>query len=143
MKTSARNEFRGAVLQVNHGAVNDEIVIVLDGSNARLVSTITSTSSKSLGLEPGKTVLAVFKAPWVILTNEQSGVRFSARNQLPGTVVAVTAGAVNAEARVRLDGGEVLTAIVTMESVKGLELEAGKRVVAMIKASHVIIGVEE
>ena len=143
LKTSARNQLTGAVLQVNKGSVNDEIVIVLDGSGTRIVAIVTSTSTKSLGLEPGKKVVILVKAPWVILVTEAEGVKFSARNQLPGTIVSIKEGAVNDEVRVRLDGGEVLTAIITADSAKHLELEAGKRVTAMIKASHLIIGTIE
>ena len=127
-------------MQVVKGAVNDEISIVLDGSGTRIVAIVTGTSTKSLGLEPGKKVVVLVKAPWVILVTEMEGVKFSARNQLPGTVVSVKEGVVNAEVRVRLDGGEVLTSILTMESAKYLELEPGKRVTAMVKASHLILG---
>lgn len=140
LKTSARNQLTGAVLQVTKGAVNDEISIVLDGSGTRIIAVVTGSSTKSLGLEPGKKVVVLAKAPWVILVAEMEGVKFSARNQLPGTVVSVKDGVVNAEVRVRLDGGEVLTSILTMESAKYLELEPGKRVTAMIKASHLILG---
>ena len=140
MKTSARNKLTGAVTQITRGSVNDEVVVLLDGSSTRLVSIITSTSTKTLGLEVGSKVVALFKAPWVILMTDTEGVTFSARNQLPGTVVSVTEGAVNATVRVRLDGGEVVTAVVTMESVKDLGLEAGKPVIAMVKASNVILG---
>lgn len=127
-------------MQINKGSVNDEIVIVLDGSGTRLVSVITCTSTKNLGLEIGSKVVAIFKAPWVILMTDTEGVTFSARNQLKGTVVSVTEGAVNAEVRIRLDGGEVITATITMESLKELDLTAGKPVTAMIKASNVILG---
>ena len=127
-------------MHIDHGAVNDEVVVLLDGSGTQIVSVITSASVKKLGLEIGTKVVALFKAPWVILMTDMEGVTFSARNQLKGTVVSVAAGVVNAEVRVRLDGGEVVTAIVTMESVKELGLEAGKSVTAMIKASNVILG---
>ena len=140
LKTSARNQLTGAVMQVTKGAVNDEVSIVLDGSGTRIVAIVTGTSTKSLGLEPGKKVVVLIKAPWVILVTEMEGVKFSARNQLPGTVTSVKDGVVNGEVRVRLDGGEVITAIVTIESIKHLELEPGKRVTAMIKASHLILG---
>ena len=141
MKTSARNTFNGTVLNVHHGAVNDEIEIMLEGSGARITSVITSTSTKNLGLEAGKKVIALIKASWVILLTDTEGVRFSARNQLTGTVTSVEKGAVNSEIRVRLEGGEALTAIITEESTKNLGLEAGSKVTALIKASHVILGV--
>lgn len=141
MKTSARNNFRGKVMNVHNGAVNDEIEIMLDGSGERITAVITSTSTKNLGLEVGKTVFALIKASWVILLTDTEGVRFSARNQLSGTVLSVEKGAVNSEVRVHLEGGEALTAIITEESAKNLDLKSGDKVIAMIKASHVILGV--
>lgn len=143
MKTSARNSFNGAVLNVHHGAVNDEVEIVLDNSSTRITAVVTSASAKTLGLAPGKKVAAIFKAPWVILMTDTKGVKFSARNQFEGAVVSVKQGAVNSEVRVRLDGGEMVTAIVTEDSAKELALEPGKKVTALIKASHVIVGAYE
>jgi molybdate transport system regulatory protein len=66
--------------------------------------------------------------------------RLSARNQFPGTVVQVTMGAVNADVRIRLNGGSVMTSIVTTESVSALGLAEGVTVVAVVKASSVILG---
>ena len=63
----------------------------------------------------------------------------SARNQLPGTVRGVTEGAVMAEVRVELDGGQELVAVITAESVRRLELAPGSRVRAVIKATEVLL----
>ena len=61
----------------------------------------------------------------------------SIRNQLPGTVTAVTTGEAMATVRVRLDGGHDITAAITRESVKDLGLAAGTPVVALIKSTEV------
>ena len=52
----------------------------------------------------------------------------------------VTLGAVNADVRIRLAGGSVMSAIVTVESVSSLGIEEGVAVVAIVKASSVILG---
>lgn len=140
MKISARNHFTGTVLTIQNGAVNDEIEMVLDGGNTRLTAVITCASTKRLGLEPGKKVVAVIKASWVVIMTDAEGVKFSARNNFEGTVVSVKEGPVSAEVRVRLDGGEVITALITDTSTKELGLTSGVRVTALIKASNVIIG---
>ena len=68
--------------------------------------------------------------------------RISARNQLQGTVRAINRGA--AIANVELDvQGQRLVASVTVEAVEELGLEEGRRVSAVIKASDVILAVEE
>jgi molybdate transport system regulatory protein len=67
--------------------------------------------------------------------------KLSARNKLTGKVVAINAGA--AIANVELDvAGERLVASVTVEAVTDLGLQPGSDVVAVIKASDVILATE-
>jgi molybdate transport system regulatory protein len=64
----------------------------------------------------------------------------SARNQLKGSVVSVTVGAVMAEVTVDIGGARVVAAI-TKESVERLGLAEGRAVTAIIKATDEMIGV--
>ncbi|SDM51990.1 molybdate transport system regulatory protein [Streptomyces sp. cf386] len=61
----------------------------------------------------------------------------SIRNQLPGTVTAITPGEVMATVKVRLAGGQDLTAAVTLEAVEDLGLTAGTAVTALVKATEI------
>ncbi len=61
----------------------------------------------------------------------------SIRNQIPGTVTAVTAGEVMATVKARLAGGQDITAAITLEAVKELGLAQGSSVRAMVKATEV------
>ncbi|GAA0465706.1 MULTISPECIES: TOBE domain-containing protein [Streptomyces] len=63
----------------------------------------------------------------------------SIRNQLPGTVVSVTPGEVMATVRVRLDGGQDVTAAITLDAVKDLGLAEGSSVRALVKATEVAL----
>ncbi|MER7969987.1 MULTISPECIES: TOBE domain-containing protein [unclassified Streptomyces] len=63
----------------------------------------------------------------------------SLRNQLPGTVTAVTPGEVMAAVRVRLAGGQDLTAAITLEAVEDLGLAAGSAVRALVKSTEVAL----
>ena len=65
--------------------------------------------------------------------------RTSARNQLFGTVTAIVRGAVNDEVSITLPGGETLVATVTHESAEALGLAAGVPVVALVKATSVVL----
>jgi len=65
--------------------------------------------------------------------------KISARNQFRGKVVSVTLGAVNAEVVIALPGGEEVVAIVTNGSVKSLNLKEGAEVIALIKASSILV----
>jgi molybdopterin-binding protein len=66
--------------------------------------------------------------------------RLSARNQLAGTVVAITKGEAIANVELNVAGQRVVASI-TVEAVEQLGLEAGTEVVAVIKASDVMIGI--
>lgn len=139
MKTSARNQFAGTVSAVRTGAVNDEVELSLAGG-ARIVATVTHRSAESLALKAGSGVFALIKASSVIVATDLEGARLSARNQLPGTVAAVTPGAVNAEVVIELDAGGSIAAIITLSSLETLGLVQGARAIAIFKASSVILG---
>ncbi|MFJ7495921.1 molybdopterin-binding protein [Streptomyces sp. NPDC097727] len=61
----------------------------------------------------------------------------SIRNQLPGIVTAVEAGEVMAIVKVRLTGGQEITAAITLEAVKELGLAEGCSVRTLIKSTEV------
>ncbi len=66
--------------------------------------------------------------------------QLSARNQISATVTGITAG--EATANVELDANGVrLVASITVEALRELKLSEGSQVVAVIKASDVIVGV--
>lgn len=69
--------------------------------------------------------------------------KISAKNQLKGRVKAITAGAVNAEVAIELSGGAVITSIITKSSVESLGLKVGGEAYAIIKASNVLVGVDD
>jgi molybdate transport system regulatory protein len=66
----------------------------------------------------------------------------STRNRLPGTITEVVKG--EAAAKVSLDvGGNKMVALITRESADELGLEEGQRVVALVKATDVMIQTED
>jgi molybdopterin-binding protein len=68
--------------------------------------------------------------------------RLSARNRLEATVQSVTRG--EAIANVVLDcNGQRLVASITKEAADELGLEAGRQVTAIVKASDVMIAVDD
>ncbi|NWB98319.1 TOBE domain-containing protein [Pseudomonas gingeri] len=140
MKVSARNVFKGQVSQVQEGAVNAEVVLTLSGGE-QLVAVVTMESLRNLGIAVGKEAVALIKAPWVMLMTESSDIRLSARNCLEGKVLTVNDGAVNAEVVIELAGGSKVYSIVTRDAVAELGLVPGVSATAVIKASHIILGV--
>jgi molybdopterin-binding protein len=68
--------------------------------------------------------------------------RISARNKISATVTAITRGA--ATANVQLDaGGTRLVASITVEAAQELGLTEGMQVIAVIKASDVMVAVPD
>ncbi len=65
-KFSARNRLHGTVLRIQKGAVNTEVIIGLPDGGA-VAAIVTNESCESLGLAPGVTASALFKASSVIL----------------------------------------------------------------------------
>ena len=68
--------------------------------------------------------------------------KLSARNQLSGTVVAIEKGAVNGIVAIEVAPGLVITSAITNTSIEELGLTEGSEAVAVIKASSVMVGVE-
>ncbi|CAN7736173.1 TOBE domain-containing protein [Paraburkholderia hospita] len=141
MKTSARNQWYGKVSAIQRGTVNDEVSLALPGGQS-VVAVVTHESTETLGLAVGGEAVALVKASSVLLVaDDGTAERLSTRNRLRGTVSAVQRGAVNAEVSLTLEGGAVVTAVVTNESVAELGIAEGQALVAAFKASSVILGV--
>jgi molybdopterin-binding protein len=72
-------------------------------------------------------------------TEEDLEMEISARNQLRGKVTAISFGGVMAEVRLEV-GGQDLVAVITRASAERLGIKIGNEVVAIIKATEVMIG---
>jgi len=74
---------------------------------------------------------------------QEISMKLSARNVLKGKVIKVVKGAVNSEVTIELPGGEQLVSIITNASVRSLGLKKGKEAYAVIKASNIMVAVDE
>lgn len=68
--------------------------------------------------------------------------KLSARNVLKGTIDAVQKDQTTAHVRINV-GGTVVTASITNEAVDDLKLKSGQTAYAVIKASDVMVGIDE
>jgi molybdate transport system regulatory protein len=139
VRTSARNMFAGQVVSVAGGAVNDEVVLDIGG--AHITAIVTRESTRALGLAPGVSAYALVKSSFVTVAAGDCP-RTSARNAIAGTVVRHETGAVNDEVVIGFGEGRTITATITSGSAAALGLEPGSAACALVKASHVILGVE-
>jgi len=69
--------------------------------------------------------------------------KISARNTLKGTVKEIKEGVVNNEITIQLAGGHEIVSIITQTSSNALGLKPGTAVAAVIKASNVMVAVED
>ncbi|QNG38520.1 molybdenum-binding protein [Geodermatophilaceae bacterium NBWT11] len=68
--------------------------------------------------------------------------RLSTRNQLAGTVTEINVGSVMTTVKIDVSG-QTVTAAVTKEAVEDLGLAVGSPVVALVKSTEVMLGVED
>ena len=65
--------------------------------------------------------------------------QLSARNILTGKVVKVKEGMIMAKVRVDIGGGNVITAIITDDALKDLNVKVGDDLAVLIKATSVMV----
>jgi molybdate transport system regulatory protein len=140
MRTSARNALRGTVSRIAHGAVNAEVALAV-AEGVEIIAVVTRASVVELGLAVGKPAIALIKSSFVLLACGE-GLMTSARNQVPGRVLARENGSVSSEVTLEIAEGKTITATITRESAERLGLEVGGAATALIKAPHVILAVE-
>ena len=142
MKSSARNQFAGPIIEIKESAVDCEVRIRLD-DNQDLTAIITRESAENLGLKVGKEVSAFVKSSSVMLMLDPQA-RVSARNRFCGQVSHIHEGPVNVEVSITLPGGRhVVTAVITHESLEKLGLKIGSLACAVFKAPSVFLAVTE
>ncbi len=66
--------------------------------------------------------------------------KLSARNQIPGTITAVTPGAANGHVLIDIGNGVTIHASITNDAITQLALKPGDAAYAVIKASDVMVG---
>jgi molybdopterin-binding protein len=69
--------------------------------------------------------------------------KISARNSIPGTITRVKIGPVSAEITINVASGIDIVSVISATSAEELQLKVGRRAFAVIKASNVMVGVEQ
>ena len=69
--------------------------------------------------------------------------KLSARNQLKGTIIDIAEGAVNGIVKIDIGGGNVISSTISMNAIKELDLKVGKTAYAVIKATSVMVGIDD
>ncbi len=69
--------------------------------------------------------------------------KLSARNQLKGTIIEIQEGAVNGIVKLDIGGGNTISSTISMSAIQELNLKVGSPACAVIKATSVMIGVDD
>ena len=77
------------------------------------------------------------------LLGKEPSMKLSARNQLAGKVVEITEGATNGIVKIEIAPGLIVSSSITNAAIEELGLQVGKPATAIIKASNVMVGVED
>ncbi|XOB61111.1 TOBE domain-containing protein [Campylobacterota bacterium DY0563] len=135
MKTSARNELSGKIIDIKSGEVMSEVKVEVAPS-VIVSATITKEATNSLGLDIGSEVSALVKSSSVIISKEQ--LKATARNIIKAEIVDIKSGQVNSEVKLKV-GENVICAVITNEAVEDLNLTVGSIAYGIFKASSVIL----
>ncbi|EJT1808389.1 molybdenum-dependent transcriptional regulator [Escherichia coli] len=136
LQTSARNQWFGTITARDHDDVQQHVDVLLADGKTRLKVAITAQSGARLGLDEGKEVLILLKAPWVGITQDEA-VAQNADNQLPGIISHIERGAEQCEVIMSLPDGQTLCATVPVN--EATSLQQGLNVTAYFNADSVII----
>jgi len=69
--------------------------------------------------------------------------KLSARNQIPGKILAIKKGPVSTIVTLEIAPGLKLTSVITADGAKDLKLAKGKSAVAIVKSSSILLGVDD
>ncbi len=136
LQTSARNQWFGTVTARDNDQVQQHVDILLADGTTRLKVAITAQSGKRLGLDEGKEVLVLLKAPWVSITLDPEAAK-QADNQLQGVINHIDRGDEQCEVLMTLPDGQTLCATVPLAESR--DLEEGAEATAYFNADRVII----
>lgn len=128
MKTSARNVFRGRIVNLNENGILVEVVIeTVNGLKVTVV--ITKTSFQSMQLACGKEVTALVKAPWVNVVPKENRAEAPYVNCFEGKVESVQRDNMACEILVHLECGIQVCALYAGGASPSASIENGSDVV--------------
>jgi len=138
VRTSARNQFFCRVQSIAECGIQDRVTLSLSGGQT-LCSSITRSSTVSLGLSPDKEVVALIKASAMLLHGPASPPPHDDDNLLYGHISQLYQQQGQTEVLLDLNGG--LTAVALTSSALSADLVLDDLAAVVFRASDVILGV--
>lgn len=130
------NSFNGNIktIQVNG---NLSLVLVEVTPKLQLKAIVIDTPETAAYLQSEAPVAVLFKETEVIIATAEVP-QISLQNRIPASIVSVEKGVLLTKLKLQSDAG-VLIAIISTDSASHLELQEGKKVIAMIKLNEVML----
>ena len=69
--------------------------------------------------------------------------KLSARNSLKGTIIEIVPGVVTAKVKLDIGGENIISAVITVDSIEELNMKVGDAAYAIVKSTEVMIGLED
>ncbi|MEC7783928.1 MAG: TOBE domain-containing protein [Bacteroidota bacterium] len=130
------NSFNGNIktIQVNG---NLSLVLVEVTPKLQLKAIVIDTPETAAYLQSEASVAVLFKETEVIIGTAEVP-QISLQNRIPASIVSVEKGALLTKLKLQSDAGGLI-AIISTDSASRLELQEGKKVIAMIKLNEVML----
>ncbi|MBH14464.1 MAG: tobe domain protein [Leeuwenhoekiella sp.] len=130
------NSFNGNIktIQVNG---NLSLVLIEVTPKLQLKAIVIDTPETATYLQSEASVAVLFKETEVIIATAEVP-QISLQNRIPASIVSVEKGALLTKLKLQSDAS-VLIAIISTDSASHLELQEGKKVIAMIKLNEVML----
>ncbi|MFQ6372314.1 TOBE domain-containing protein [Shewanella sp. YIC-542] len=134
LKTSARNQLTGEIVALQGDTLSDNVLVQLS-SGQQVHAAITHTSTKRLGLIPGKKVLLLLKAPAVLIHPQP----VPHHNCIRGQLLDVKRNDDKSEITLDIGRHEKIYASVGNNTLDGIPLQLGDHFYASFSADNTII----
>ena len=130
------NSFNGNIktIQVNG---NLSLVLIEVTPKLQLKAIVIDTPETATYLQSEASVAVLFKETEVIIATAEVP-QISLQNRIPASIVSIEKGALLTKLKLQSDAS-VLIAIISTDSASHLELQEGKKVIAMIKLNEVML----
>lgn len=138
LKTSARNTFHGAVVQVRPGTMLTEVVLRTK-SGMEIKSIITNESATNLGIAKGRLITAIIKAPFVMASHDAEACFAGPLNCFAATVTSIQTDGAYLEVRGALADGTTMCALIPYASPQATPLKVGGAAWFSFRALSVIL----
>jgi len=113
------------------------LVLVEVTPKLQLKAIVIDTPETAAYLQSQASVAVLFKETEVIIATAEVP-QISLQNRIPASIISVEKGALLTKLKLQSDAG-VLIAIISTDSASRLELQEGKKVIAMIKLNEVML----